>query len=77
MAKALDAVIKEAMNLPLEEKLFLANYLLESAEDAAPEGAEQEWDREIIDRIKAIDEGRESGIAYEDVRRAVRARLNL
>ncbi|MGV3532914.1 MAG: addiction module protein [Chthoniobacteraceae bacterium] len=77
MAKALDAVIKEAMNLSLEEKLYLANCLLESAEDTASEGAEQEWDREIADRITAIDEGRESGVAYEDVRRAVRARLNL
>ena len=76
MAKALDSVIKDTMALSLEEKLFLANRLLESAEETGAQGADQEWDREIMDRIQAIDEGREIGVPYEDVRLAMRARLN-
>ena len=36
--------------------------------------AAQSWDDEIRARIKAVDEGRVTGIAYDDLRREMDAR---
>ncbi len=75
MLTALEQVTKEAMDLPPRQKLALAEFLIESAEAAADPEAEAAWDSEIGDRIRAIDEGRITGVAYEDVRRAAENRL--
>jgi putative addiction module component (TIGR02574 family) len=75
MPTALEQVTKEAMDLPPRQRLALAGFLLESAEEAADPEAEAAWDSEIRDRIRAIDEGRVTGIAYDDVMRAAENRL--
>jgi putative addiction module component (TIGR02574 family) len=63
------------MDLPPRQRLALAEFLLESADPAADSEAEAKWDSEIRDRIRAIDEGHVSGVAYEDVMRAAERRL--
>jgi putative addiction module component (TIGR02574 family) len=75
MPKALEEVTKEAMDLPPRQRLALAEFLLESADAAADPEAEAAWDSEIRDRIRAIDEGRVTGVAYEAVMRAAERRL--
>ena len=75
MATVLEQVTKEAMDLPPRQRLALAEFLLESAEAAADPEAGAAWDSEIRDRIRAIDEGRVTGVAYADVMRAAEARL--
>jgi putative addiction module component (TIGR02574 family) len=75
MPATLEQVTKEAMELPPRQKLALAEFLLESAEAAADPDAEAAWDAEIRDRIRAIDEGRVTGIACEDVMRVAENRL--
>ena len=75
VADAIEAVTREALNLPLHQRLALAGYLLESADGAPDLEAEAAWDTEIRDRIRAIDEGRVSGIPYEDVMRDAEQRL--
>ncbi len=70
MSKALDEVTKEAMELPLRQRLALAELLIGSADAAADPEAEAEWDSEIRDRIRAIEEGRVIGVACEEVMRA-------
>ncbi len=75
MIKALEEIAKEAMDLPPRQRLALAELLLESADAPADPEAEVAWDSEIRDRIRAIDEGRVAGIAYEDVMRAAEKRL--
>jgi putative addiction module component (TIGR02574 family) len=75
MPKALEEITKDAMDLPLRQRLALAELLLESAETAADPEAEQAWDSEVRDRIRAIDEGRVSGVSYEDVMQAAEKRL--
>ena len=74
MARALEEITKEVMDLPLRQRLALAEFLLQSTE-ADPE-TEAAWDSEIRDRIRAIDEGRVTGVAYEDVRREAEKRLS-
>ncbi len=75
MPKALEEVTKEAMDLPPHQRLALASFLLESADAALDPDAEAAWDSEIRDRIRAVDEGRVTGIAYEDVMRKAERRL--
>lgn len=77
MPRALEDVAREAMDLTSRERLALAKLLLESAEAAADPDAEAAWDAEIRERIRAVDEGRVTGIAHEDVMRAAERRLAL
>ncbi|PYL09084.1 MAG: antitoxin [Verrucomicrobia bacterium] len=53
----------------------LTELLLGSADAVAEPEAETSWDAEIRDRVKAIDEGRVTGVAYQDVRQAAQKRL--
>lgn len=75
MPKALEEVCKEAMDLPPRERLALASFLLESADAASDPDAEAAWDSEIRDRIRVIDEGHVTGIAYADAMQEAERRL--
>ena len=75
MPTTLEQITKEAMDLPLRQKLALAGFLLESAESATDPEAESAWENEIRDRIRAIDEGRVAGVSYDDVMRAAEQQL--
>ncbi len=70
----IEALTQEAAKLPKEQRLALARALL----DLEPAGhvgeAEQSWDEEIRARIKAVDEGRVTGIAYADLKREMDGR---
>ncbi len=70
MPKALEEVIKEALELPPRQRLALAEFLLTSADATAEPKAEADWDYEIRERIRAIDEGRVVGIAYAELMQA-------
>ena len=75
MPKALEEVTKEALDLPPRQRLALAEFLLQSTDAAGDSETDAAWDSEIRDRIRAIDEGRVTGVAYEDVMRAAQQRL--
>jgi Putative addiction module component len=75
MSKALEEVAKEAMDLPLRQRLALAEFLIESADGQIDPDADAAWDSEIRDRIRGIDEGRVTGIALADVMREAEKRL--
>jgi hypothetical protein len=75
MAKAFEEVTKEAMELPPQQRLALAGFLLEHVDAASDPDAEAAWDSEIGDRIREIDEGRVAGIGYADVMQEAERRL--
>lgn len=75
MPEALDEVAKDAMELVPRKRLALAGILLEVADAAVDPEAAAAWDSEIRDRIRAIEEGRVVGVAYEDVMRAAERRF--
>ncbi len=76
MPKALEEVTRDVLELPLRHRLALAELIIESAEGAADANADAAWESEIRDRIRAVDEGRASGIAYADAMRAAEGRLS-
>jgi putative addiction module component (TIGR02574 family) len=71
VAKTIEQITRDAMELPVRQRLALAELLVASAEAVADPEAEAAWDSEILDRIRAIDEGRVTAIAYEEVKREV------
>ena len=75
MPKPLEEIAKEAMDLSPRQRLALAGFLLESTDVPADLEAEAAWESEIRDRIRALDDGRVTGIPYEDVMRAPEKRL--
>jgi putative addiction module component (TIGR02574 family) len=70
MPKGFDEMTKDLLELPLQQRLALAEVLLESADQSGEPEAAAAWDAEIRDRIRAIDQGHVTGIAFEDVMQA-------
>ena len=73
--KALEQITKDAMDLPQKQRIALAGLLLETADEAMDSEAEAAWESELGDRIRAIDEGRVTGVAYQDVMKEATRRL--
>jgi len=73
--KALEEITKDAMDLPQNQRIALAGLLLETVDGAVDSEAEAAWESELSDRIRAIDEGRVTGVAYEDVMKEATRRL--
>ena len=55
MSKSIDTLAKEAMDLPSDQRLALANRILTSVEPEASPQIEAEWDAEIRERIRRLD----------------------
>ena len=75
MSKGLAEVAKDALELAPRQRLALAEFLLESADSAVEPEADSLWEAEIQERIRAIEEGRVVGVAYEEVMQAAQKRL--
>ena len=77
MSRAVEEVAREAIELSQEERLLLARILLEGCVlPAYPiNEAEQTWEEEIADRIRAIDSGTAKARSWEDVLGDVNRRL--
>jgi putative addiction module component (TIGR02574 family) len=67
MATSFETITKDALDLTPRQRLKLAEVLLVSADGEPEAGCQTEWDVEIEARILAIDQGRESGIPFEEV----------
>jgi len=75
MSKAFDEITRQASQLPREQRLALAEFLLELEEAPADPQVAAEWEQEIQERIRAIEEGSARGIPYEQVMREAQDRL--
>jgi hypothetical protein len=75
MSKALEDITKEAIQLPKQQRLALAGFLLELDDRGDDPEAEEAWEQEILARIQAVDDGTAIGSAYEDVMREAQNRL--
>jgi putative addiction module component (TIGR02574 family) len=70
----IEELTREAVSLPKEQRLALARALLDLEPAGNVAEVEESWDEEIRARIKAVDEGRVAGIAYDDLRREMDSR---
>jgi hypothetical protein len=75
MSKAFQEIAQEATRLSRAQRLELASLLLELNEDSADVEASAAWEREILARIRAVDENQIEGISFEAVMRDAEDRL--
>ena len=76
MARLAEAVLKEALALPEEDRADIAGALLESIEPASEAEVEAAWRQEVAARVAALDAGEVETIPWEEVRARLYARLS-
>jgi putative addiction module component (TIGR02574 family) len=67
MPATLDVVAKDALVLPVEQRLALARQLLDSVELEPAPGAEAAWEAEIARRIARFRAGESKSIPADEV----------
>jgi putative addiction module component (TIGR02574 family) len=75
MANSIEKIAQEAAGLTRQERLTLVRLLLDF--DQPSNGAEiaNAWESEIRARVTAVDEGRVSGIPYDQVKKEMTNRF--
>jgi hypothetical protein len=69
MPATLEDMTQQVLQLPARQRLALAGFLLEMDDASDQSEVEEAWEKEIQERIQAIDRGSAMGIAYSDVMR--------
>ncbi|MDQ1636686.1 MAG: putative addiction module component [Pyrinomonadaceae bacterium] len=75
MSKAFEEIAKEASQLSRAQRLDLASLLLKLNDRESDTDVSAEWEREILARIRAIDDSEVEGISFEAVMREAEDRL--
>ena len=68
MKETISDILKQALRLPPEARAALAGSLLESLEEPLDRDAESAWEAEVASRIREIDEGKVTLIAWAEAR---------
>ncbi len=71
----LDELTKQVLDLPLDQRSELAEKLLESLDELAPEEIEQVWAAEAERRYQAFEDGRVEAVDGNAVHREIIADL--
>ncbi len=75
MTPEVSALLKRALELPVEERAALANTLLESL--GTPEQSVQEaWDEEVARRMKDLKDGKAVTVPWEQLHRELLAMVS-
>jgi putative addiction module component (TIGR02574 family) len=72
---SIEELAKEAIALPRHQRLTLARLLLDLDRAGDVGEIDQAWDDEIRARVKAVDEGRATGVPYEQIRKEMATRF--
>jgi hypothetical protein len=75
MTPLLEEVTRNALQLPVNQRIALAGFLLETEDLSLDPDVDAAWDQEIQDRIRAVDSGAVTGISYQDVMLEAEKRL--
>lgn len=75
MSKAFEEIARKASQLSPGQRRDLASLLLELNEGSADADVSVVWEREILARIRAVDEDQVEGIPFEAVIRDAEGRL--
>jgi putative addiction module component (TIGR02574 family) len=75
MATPLEKITQEVVELSGRERLTLMRLLLDLDQPSKGAEIEKAWDQEIRARVKAVDDGRVSGIPYEQIKQEIGSRF--
>jgi putative addiction module component (TIGR02574 family) len=75
MATSATDLLKQALELKVEERAELASLLIESLDEPAEEGVEAAWALEIERRMADLDSGSSKTLPWDEVREKLHGRL--
>jgi putative addiction module component (TIGR02574 family) len=75
MATSIEKITREVVELSPRERRTLMRLLLELDQPSKGDEIEKAWDQEIRARVKAVDDGRVSGIPYEQIKQEIGSRF--
>jgi putative addiction module component (TIGR02574 family) len=75
MATPIEKIAQEVVELSRRERLTLMRLLLDLDQPSQGEEIEKAWDQEIRARVRAVDEGRVSGIPYDQIQQEMTSRF--
>jgi putative addiction module component (TIGR02574 family) len=75
MATPIEKITREVVELSRHERLTLLRLLLDLDQPSKGEEIAKAWDQEIRARVKAVDEGRVSGIPYDQIKQEMSSRF--
>jgi putative addiction module component (TIGR02574 family) len=72
MDEKLKAILENALNMPEEQRAFIAGRLIDSLDDKVDEDVETAWQQEIQKRIAGAEKGEATFISWEEVKKRLR-----
>lgn len=66
-------ILEESLKLPPEARAAIAGSLLDSLDDTVDEGAEADWEAEVIARLRDLNQGKAKAVPWAEVRRRIGA----
>jgi putative addiction module component (TIGR02574 family) len=75
MERHAEAVLKQALTLPEDDRADIAGALLESLQPAEEADVEAAWRQEVAARVAALDAGEVETLPWEEVRNRLFTRL--
>jgi len=75
MSSTLEKISQDAVHLPRHQRLALAKFLIELDDPASDPDIETAWDKEIQERVQAVEQGEVEGIPYDQVLARIDQRL--
>lgn len=76
MAEDATELLTHALRLPPAARAALADSLIDSLDTEVDEDTEAAWRSEVALRVRDLDSGSVQTLAWDEVRRQLRARLN-
>ncbi len=67
MNRVMEDVARDATQLPRQQRLALARFLLELDAGPSTEAVDNDWDTEIRDRVQAVQSGQAKALPYAEV----------
>jgi putative addiction module component (TIGR02574 family) len=77
MATPLEKITQEVVELSRRERLTLIRLLLDLDQPSQGDEIEKAWDQEIRARVRSVDEGRGSGIPYDQIQQEMTSRWDV
>jgi putative addiction module component (TIGR02574 family) len=75
MGTPIEKITQEVAELSRRERFSLMRILLDLDQPSKGEEIDKVWDQEIRARVKAVDEGRASGIRYDEIKQEMNGRF--
>ena len=76
MVASIEEITKEVVDLPRHQRLALIRLLLDLDRPDSGEEIDAAWDAEIRARVKALDEGRVTGLPYDQIKKEMAERFS-